>query len=140
MLLNSPRINVMWVVNCCVCVHSAHGEQPEIPRQLHNPYQYNGADYDKEGPRGDIQLDEGEEEGKFSLLLQITMIQAAVLCYLHLGIEAFCNLLCPIYKLPDQDNETGQFLSFSVGNHGHIPSSLSVKNGLVQLSQRCNCM
>jgi len=41
---------------------SAHGEQQEIPRQLHNPYQYNGADYDKEGPRGDIQLEEGEEE------------------------------------------------------------------------------
>jgi hypothetical protein len=52
-----------------VCVCSAHGEQQEIPRQLHNPYQYNGADYDKEGPRGDIQLEEGEEEGKFSLLL-----------------------------------------------------------------------
>ncbi|XP_069700418.1 Golgi integral membrane protein 4 isoform X2 [Periplaneta americana] len=41
---------------------SAHGEQQEIPRQLHNPYQYNGADYDKEGPRGDLQLEEGEEE------------------------------------------------------------------------------
>jgi hypothetical protein len=80
MLLDSPRINTTWVVDCCVCVHSAHGEQQEIPRQLHNPYQYNGADYDKEGPRGDIQLDEGEEEGKFWLLLQITMIQAAVMC------------------------------------------------------------
>jgi len=41
---------------------SAHGEQQEIPRQLHNPYQYNGADYDKEGPRNDLQLEEGEEE------------------------------------------------------------------------------
>jgi hypothetical protein len=67
--LNSERINTKWVVDCCVCVHSAHGEQQEIPRQLHNAYQYNGADYDKEGPRGDIQLDEGEEEGKFCLLL-----------------------------------------------------------------------
>jgi hypothetical protein len=50
-------------------VYSAHGEQQEIPRQLHNPYQYNGADYDKEGPRGDIHMEEGEEEGKFPLLL-----------------------------------------------------------------------
>lgn len=41
---------------------SAHGEQQEIPRQLQNPYQYNGADYDKEGPRNDLQLEEGEEE------------------------------------------------------------------------------
>jgi hypothetical protein len=61
----------MWVViNVSVC--SAHGEQQEIPRQLHNPYQYNGADYDKEGPRAaDIQLEEGEEEGKFSLMLLV---------------------------------------------------------------------
>lgn len=68
-----------------VCVHSEHGEQQEIPRQLHNPYQYNGADYDKEAPRGDIQLEEREEEGKRSCLLQVILNQATVItcmvCY-----------------------------------------------------------
>jgi len=64
-------------------VCSAHGEQQEIPRQLHNHYQYNGADYDKEGPRGDLQLEEGEEEGKFALMLSSggTCLQA-ISCYL----------------------------------------------------------
>jgi hypothetical protein len=72
----------MWVADCCVCVCSAHGEQQEIPRQQPNPYQYNGADYDKEGPRGDIQLEEGEEEGKFSLLLSSGTNMFVISCYL----------------------------------------------------------
>lgn len=105
-LLNSPRINAIWVVNCCVCVHSAHGEQQEIPRLLHNPYQYNGADYDKEGPRGDIQLDEGEEEGKFSLLLQITMIQPAVLFTYIWELKLF--VICSVLSINSQNRTMKQ--------------------------------
>lgn len=68
--------------DCYICVHSEHGEQQqEIPRQLHNPYQYNGADYDKEGPRGDLHLEEGEEEGKCCLLLLVILNQAAIVTY-----------------------------------------------------------
>ncbi|CAG2056931.1 unnamed protein product, partial [Timema podura] len=37
-------------------------EEKEIPRQVHNPYQYNG-DYEKEEQKGDLQLEEGEEDG-----------------------------------------------------------------------------
>jgi len=77
----------MWdVINMSVC--SAHGEQQEIPRQLHNPYQYNGADYDKEGPRGDLQLEEGEEEGKFSLMLSSgsNMFASDFLLLTHLSL------------------------------------------------------
>nr|CAD7430240.1 unnamed protein product [Timema monikensis] len=36
-------------------------EEKEIPRQVHNPYQYNG-DYEKEEQKGDLQLEEGEED------------------------------------------------------------------------------
>ncbi|XP_067005853.2 Golgi integral membrane protein 4 isoform X2 [Anabrus simplex] len=38
-------------------------EDKEIPRQVHNPYEYN-AEYEKDHQRGDLQLEEGEEDGK----------------------------------------------------------------------------